>query len=59
MIPEIGNFECSRCGEPIKHADLGQATAQLAERGIVIVCSGCIGSSSKPAVVLVGVKAKL
>jgi len=59
MVTEIGNFECSRCGEPIKHADLGNATAQLAERGIVIVCSGCIGSSSKPAVALVDVKVKL
>jgi len=59
MVSEIGNFECAQCGEPIKHADLGQATVQLTERGIVIVCSGCIGSSSKPAVVLVGVKVKL
>ena len=58
MVTETGNFECSRCGEPILHADLGQATVQLTERGIVMVCSGCIGSSSKPAVVLVGVKVK-
>ena len=34
------------------------ATALMTERGIVMVCSGCIGSSSKPAVVLVTVKVK-
>lgn len=41
MATEIGNFECSQCGEPIPYADLGSATATLSRdhKGIVIVCT--------------------
>lgn len=40
MVDEIGNFYCSQCDEPIKHADLGEATVKLAEPiGVVLVCA--------------------
>jgi len=37
MVTEINNLICFRCGEPIKHAKLENATARLELGRVVLI----------------------